>query len=135
MLQWNEFPRMNVEFMDKDHEECLMLIHELLAMMDNAQTDTAAISDKLALLATHLQHHFAHEESAMEESGFPPYYVHKTEHDSVLQQLQQINREWLAGHDRVALARFIGRSLLNWLETHALMMDMVTAQHLQKFSS
>ena len=132
MLTWEEFPRVNLGFMDQDHEECLGLLATTLGMIDDTAAAETAIDEQLDSLDEHLKSHFAREETAMEETGFPPYYVHKTEHDSVLQQFQQALREWQQSRDRQALKRFIGMSFVNWLETHALTMDMVTAQHIQK---
>ena len=139
MLQWDEFPRVNLTFMDQDHQECLEIlgkIEELGANSDvsseQLQTD---LDQKLDALYQHLQEHFAREEQAMEDTGFPPYYVHRTEHQSVLQQLQGEIKEWQKQRDLESLNRYILRSLVNWLETHALTMDAVTAQHInQKLS-
>lgn len=132
MLEWDAFPKVNVAFMDQDHHACLDLIQRLLSAIDNEQSSNAVIDEELAALGAHLTAHFSREERAMEETGFPPYYVHKAEHDSVLQEFQQNVREWQGTEDRTALRRFIAISFSNWLETHALMMDMVTAQHLKK---
>ena len=132
MLTWDEFPRVNLGFMDHDHEECVALLGATLGLIEDDNATEAAIDEQLDSLGEHLKAHFSREETAMEETGFPPYYVHKTEHDSVLQQFQQALREWQQGRDRAVLKRFIGMSFVNWLETHALTMDMVTAQHIQK---
>lgn len=132
MLSWEEFPKVDAEFMNQDHEECLVLLQELLQFIDDESVAESKVDSRLEALGDHLKDHFAREESAMEETGFPPYYVHKTEHDSVLQQFQQAVSDWQQGRDRAALKQFAGRSFINWLETHALTMDMVTAQHIQK---
>jgi hemerythrin len=132
MLQWKEFPKVELGFMDQDHEECLELLEAIVALLEAESADVGAVDERLEALDEHLKSHFAREETAMEETGFPPYYVHKTEHDSVLQQFQQAVSDWHNGKQRDPLKRFLSVSFVNWLETHALTMDMVTAQHIKK---
>lgn len=132
MLQWKEFPKVELGFMDQDHEECLDLLEVIVALLEDDGADPGSVDERLEALDEHLKSHFAREETAMEETGFPPYYVHKTEHDSVLQQFQQAMSDWQSAKQRDALKRFLSVSFVNWLETHALTMDMVTAQHIKK---
>ncbi|MDX1695133.1 MAG: hemerythrin family protein [Ketobacteraceae bacterium] len=131
MLKWSEFPRVELGFMDQDHEECLELLHLIVGLLDQESTKDTIIDERLDALDEHLKSHFAREETAMQETGFPPYYIHKTEHDSVLQQYQQALRDWHTERKRDVLKRFIAVSFMNWLETHALTMDSVTARHIQ----
>ncbi|MCG8312576.1 MAG: hemerythrin family protein [Pseudomonadales bacterium] len=134
MLLWEEFPRVGLAFMDKDHQECLELLGTIEDTFskhtDNTQQLHSQLDGNLAALYQHLVEHFAREEQAMEETCFPPYYVHKTEHQSVLQQLQGEIAEWQRVRNMEALRRYILRNFVNWLETHALTMDAVTAQHI-----
>lgn len=134
MLGWEEFPKVDVAFMNDDHQECLQMLDELEVVLKREVDDQliAEINRKLTELEHHLKAHFAREEQAMEESGFPPYYVHKTEHESVLQQWQQAVSSWHKNQDLNALQRFICVSFVNWLETHAITMDTVTAQHVAR---
>ena len=136
MMQWQDFPKVDLDFMNDDHKACLELIEDLLQKCD-AQVDTyahnfEAIDSALLALDDHLVAHFKREEEAMEATGFPPYYVHKTEHDSVLQQLRSEVKAWHSARDLAVLRRYIANNVVNWLETHALTMDAVTAQHVAK---
>lgn len=135
MLDWNEFPKVDQEFMNQDHEECLNIMADVLNVCESAKVDDTtydSVDGKLEMLREHLVEHFQREEEAMEATGFPPYYVHKTEHDTTLQELQQVVGRWLSDRNIENLIRYISRNLMNWLETHALMMDTVTAQHISR---
>lgn len=137
MLSWNDFPKVDCEFMNHDHKECIELIQELVANCDKhvqgVITDEALMAG-LDQLKQHLIDHFQREEQAMQETQFPPYYVHKTEHDSVLQEFDMIFKRWQGDKNTEALKRYVERNMQNWLETHALTMDTVTAAHIAKNS-
>lgn len=130
MITWDEIPKVAVDFMNQDHQECVALLARMPSLF--ADADQTEIDKALQTLSTHLREHFAREEQAMEETGFPPYYVHKTEHDSVLQQFQQAVTSWHADRNLADIERFVTVSFVNWLETHAVTMDMVTAEHLAR---
>ncbi|MCG8668986.1 MAG: hemerythrin family protein [Pseudomonadales bacterium] len=133
MMKWEDFPRVDLEFMNEDHKRCLGLIESLLqkcdAQFECNDNNYEEIDSALTDLSDHLVEHFKSEEEAMHATGFPPYYVHKTEHDSVLQQFKSEVSSWHSSRDLKALRRYIAINVLNWLETHALTMDTVSAQH------
>lgn len=137
MLNWEEFPKVESDFMNHDHKECIELIQGLLSQCDkhteNAVDDDALL-DGVQELKQHLVEHFQREEEAMQATQFPPYYVHKTEHDSVLQELDMVLKRWQADKNTETLKRYVERNMQNWLETHALTMDTVTAAHIAKNS-
>lgn len=137
MLTWSDFPQVEMDFMNNDHEECIQLITELVHECKEADIGSNQfdkIDSKLEGLKKHLVEHFQREEEAMEETNFPPYYVHKTEHDSTLQQFQQVVTQWIKERNLDYLIRYISNNMMNWLETHALTMDTVTAQHIARSS-
>lgn len=137
MITWDEFPKVELDFMNEDHKDCVESLGVLQKLLSNAKTDSSLMKEidkSLGDLELHLKEHFQREEQAMEETGFPPYYVHKTEHESVLQQLQQAVKNWQDDRNIDQIERFITVSFVNWLETHAITMDTVTAQFVARNS-
>ena len=114
--------------MNATHTEEVALLRDLLSALD---ADDAARAMELATaLAVHVEEHFAREERLMEQYGFPPYPIHKSEHD----RMRALVAEHCAGADsaegRAALARFIREELLPWLNSHVATMDTATAHFL-----
>ncbi len=137
MLEWDDFPKVEIDFMNTDHKECLEMLTELSALCSQASEQNevyAVIDEKLQALQQHLVEHFKREEQAMEATAFPPYYVHKTEHEATLQQFQQVLTDWQRDRDLGFLTRYIENNMMNWLELHAITMDTVTARHVAQNS-
>lgn len=78
-------------------------------------------------LLAHTRHHFAEEERLMQETRFPPYRMHKNEHDRVLLEMEDRIAQWHQGRDSVALRNWMEDTVSAWFFTHVSTMDFVTA--------
>ena len=123
-----DLPQVAVPSMNATHAEELALLRDLLAALD--ADDAARVMELATALAVHVEEHFAREERLMEQYGFPPYPLHKSEHD----RIRPVVAEHCAGADsaegRAALARFIREEFLPWLTSHVSTMDTATAHFL-----
>jgi hemerythrin-like metal-binding protein len=113
-----------VESVDRLHEECELRLGELAACMSAGAEATAA----LAALDEHLQRHFAHEESLMAATRFPPSACHQREHAMVLEVMAEVRRRYGAGERDPAVR--LAEALVEWFELHARSMDAALAQWL-----
>ena len=125
------FPQVAVEFMNRDHAEFAGLREQLLdALAFDAGAE--AISHMLDALLDHTGRHFADEEQMMVEAGFPPYEVHKAEHDHVLAEMQARGSRWSQDTDVDALRRWIEKDVGDWFIGHVGSMDLVTAAFVER---
>jgi len=119
-LVWDDSFKVGNAIIDQDHEEMV----RLLALCDGA--DDLAFPAIFAELATHLREHLLHEEELMRQYGFPPYAIHKHEHDRVRLELEGIEKRLAAGN--LQLARGYAREVLpDWFMAHKNTMDSATA--------
>lgn len=119
-LAWDDSLKVGNEIIDHDHKETVELLAEL-----NAATD-ADFPAVFARFADHLRDHLAREEGLMQQYGFPPYPIHKHEHDRVRLELQGIEKRLAAGN--LMLGRGYAREVVpDWFINHKNTMDSATA--------
>ncbi|MET0091522.1 MAG: hemerythrin family protein [Candidatus Thiodiazotropha sp.] len=131
----DKMPRVALELMNSVHEEEIALVNELGALLLSGLdgvVDEAAITQSLAAWISHTREHFEGENRLMRNHKFPPYPVHKGEHDQVLTQLGQLDKAWSENRDVGMLARFLYEDWLPWFNAHVKTMDTVTAGFLNQ---
>ena len=126
MDNWGVLPQIEMEFMNIVHSEELQLVGQLVALLENGTSDRE-VEEALANWVAHTREHFEREEVLMHEYRFPPYPVHKMEHEQALQSLLSAQLDWMESHDAQALLSYIKQDWRNWLQQHILSMDRVTA--------
>jgi hemerythrin len=113
------------EKMDLLHREFLDLHTQLL------QTKGADFSARFGALLEHTRQHFAHEEQAMEATGFASLAEHKADHQRFLGELDRFSKRIAAGSTVMAKA-WLKDQVPAWFELHVLSMDSALATHLAK---
>ena len=122
-----DYPQVALPFMNHDHAEFIELRERLLAALAK-QPDTTEVDALLARLLEHTRTHFGEEERLMQEAQFPPYPMHKGEHDRVLADMETRIAQWQQGHDAEALHSWLDKTVGDWFVNHVSMMDFVTAR-------
>lgn len=125
-------PQVAMPFMNTVHCEELTLVGELLRKVAE-KADPAAIDAQLIAWVQHTDEHFAREERLMDEYNFFAYPMHRMEHERALQQLREVQQQWLAQRDYNALADYI-LYWREWLQQHVASMDFATAYFLSQFN-
>lgn len=123
-----QLPMVAMPSMNDTHLEDVIMINELARLIDEA--DMGEITAKLDILIGHTIEHFSGEEKMMLEKGFPPYQMHKTEHDKALAQMKEVSQHWKEYKDLNALSQYIKVFMPAWLVQHVSTMDTVTARFL-----
>ena len=126
-----DYPQVALDFMNRDHAEFVALRDQLLGLL-SAQAPVAKVDTLLNELLEHTRHHFAEEERLMQETRFPPYRMHKAEHDHVVSDMSAQIERWKQGRDAAALRDWLDRSVGDWFVTHVGTMDLVTAGFIEK---
>ncbi len=119
-------PQIEMEFMNIVHCEELQLVGQLAAQLE-AQAQADEIDQSLANWLLHTREHFEREEQLMDEYRFPPYPIHKMEHEQALDTLLSAQQNWLDTRDADALLSYIKQDWRNWLQQHIMTLDRVTA--------
>jgi len=134
-IDLEQLPQLPVAFMNADHLHEGRLVNEVEAALDahrRGEGTLAAVVERLSLLAVHTREHFMREETAMRESGFPAYPVHKAEHDRVLEEMDAEAHAFRETGDGERLSRYLAESLPAWFANHVRTMDTVTASFLAR---
>jgi hemerythrin len=119
-LAWDDSLKVGNAIIDADHKETVELLAACAAAEDE---DFRAL---FAGFATHLREHLAREEELMRQYGFPPYPIHKHEHDRVRLELEGIEKRLAAGNLQLARG-YVSEMVPNWFIAHKNTMDSATA--------
>lgn len=133
LIDKSRFPRVALDSMNAVHDEeidSLNRLAELAAQQRQGQDVATQISQLLEDFLPHVEAHFQAEEEQMQAAGFPPYPVHKQEHDRVLTELREHYAAWQDSGDSAPLLRYLLQDLPPWFEQHVASMDFVTARFL-----
>ncbi len=126
VIGFKQIPQVALEFMNHDHAEAIVLLSQLTDAVE--VQDGPTITQALQALLDHNREHFGREEAQMQAFRFPPYPVHKGEHDAVLAEMQRQLEAWRQTGDIEMLREYVDRTLPYWFVNHISTMDMVTAQ-------
>lgn len=121
------YPQVALAFMNHDHAEFVEMREQLLAALAQ-EGNTAEVDALLDRLMEHTRTHFGEEERQMREAQFPPYPVHKGEHDRVLADMETHVAQWQQERDAAALRSWLDKDVGDWFVNHVGMMDFVTAR-------
>jgi hemerythrin len=131
----SEIPIVALDEMNDVHFEEVEIINQLDEIIHstiNRDEKIELINNKLQELQTHTVAHFANEERLMRKYGFPPYPIHKYNHDQLLVELAGIVRNWENDKDIAVLKTYLEAGLKEWLANHIATLDTVTAMFLKE---
>jgi hemerythrin len=131
ILEVRHIPQVALSFMNDDHHLEACLLNELADAIEQhraGRATAAGVLERLDALLAHTREHFAREETAMEESSFPPYPMHKAEHDRVLGEMKAEGRAFQQGGDAERLWAYVSHAIPAWFVQHIHSMDLVTSR-------
>ncbi|QOP40254.1 bacteriohemerythrin [Sulfurimonas marina] len=136
LIDIKSMPLVAMEFMNETHTKDVEIINELFALvlayeasptLENKKRVDELYGDWFA----HTIEHFRAEEVMMQEKRFPPYPMHKGEHEKALRLMDEVFREWQRDQDINILKKYMTEHLVPWLTNHINTMDTVTARFFQ----
>lgn len=122
-----EIPQLPVAFMNEDHRHAAEQLEAMQFALEGYSADRLPLVTTSREFLQHNREHFGREELAMQASGFPPYAVHKGEHERVLAWLDQLVASIEAGVPESTLRQAILQDIPTWFHQHILTMDRATA--------
>jgi hemerythrin len=133
LIDKSDLPLVDMEFMNDVHLEDIDIINDIFGLIiaydrEPNENNKIKLNQKYQEWIEHTKEHFNGEEVLMIEKGFPPYPMHKGEHDNALRGMQDIFDEWNATQDISLLKIYFIEQLPAWLINHINTMDTVTAR-------
>ncbi|MGM0519054.1 MAG: bacteriohemerythrin [Campylobacterota bacterium] len=130
LIKKQNLPLVAEDFMNDVHFEDVDIINELYEKV-LAYEDKTIQKDEVVKAYEkwydHTVNHFKGEEDKMIEMNFPPYTMHKSEHENCLEQMSVVIDNFIKDDDASALKKYLEEDLINWLLNHIQTMDTVTA--------
>lgn len=131
MLNFDNFVKVDLDFMNSEHEIAFNDANELERLLVVARKDVTLVCDQintcLAAMLADTERHFAHENRSMDEHDFPAKVRHQTEHQRVLDWMREEIGIWSEQGDLQRLEKFGCEDFPRWLVNHIVTMDTVTA--------
>lgn len=132
LITQEKIPQVAMEFMNDVHTEDVDIINNLYDLIvkyseDKSEENASSIDAHYENWYEHTLNHFEGEEIKMLELNFPPYSMHKSEHEKALAQMEAIYRAWKEERDITILEQYISKEIPIWLTNHIQTMDTVTA--------
>lgn len=139
LVEKEKLPLVAMDFMNEVHFEDADLINRLYETIVACEQNSNAknhedLAEVFQTWYNHTVEHFANEEKQMQEKRFPPFPIHKSEHDQSLEQMQQVWQHWQKEQDIVFLKKYLENYVSHWLMQHIQTMDTMTALYLKQHS-
>jgi hemerythrin len=131
LVDLDAIPQVALPFMNDDHREEARLLNELadaLGAHGDGRATAQAVLQAFEALHAHTRDHFWREEEAMQRTGFPPFAIHKAEHDRVLAEMEEEGRSFREGGDAARLWAYVSEAIPAWLVGHIQTMDLMTSR-------
>lgn len=137
LIQKTDLPLVAMDFMNTVHLEDVDMLNTLndKLIQYEAEPSPEGKEDICAYCEKWYEHtvsHFNGEEVEMQRTHFPPYFVHKNEHDNFLAILRTEIDNFNKNANPIALQKFIALEVVPWFIQHIRTMDTVTAMFLKE---
>jgi len=129
MFQWHDKFSVGNGEIDGQHKKLFELADRFHDAMGGGK-GKQVLEQTLTDLIDYTKHHFACEEKVMQQSSYPEYRAHKTEHDSLTQKVIQFRDDLAA--DRTVVTIDVLEFLRAWLGNHIGDMDKKVGDFLRK---
>jgi len=134
LLTIDQVHHIAVDEMQHTHEEEISMLNEINALAtiyENDKTKHEELENKLDEYIKHVKVHFANEERLIRLYQFPPYQMHKAEHDRVLHELNDVLIRWKQHGEIDAIIVYLRQSV-EWIINHISTMDNMTAMFISQ---
>jgi hemerythrin-like metal-binding protein len=130
LIEWVDDLSVGNELIDDHHKKLVAIANRFHdAIMSESTQDV--IDETFKELADYTQYHFSEEERLMEKNNDPTYANHKIAHMELLEQILDldIRNSTYTGSPRVA--QELGELLKDWVITHIIRFDKLSAPYFQ----
>lgn len=121
MNKWNDKLELGIGFIDRAHKEIFDMFDRLVNQKDS-------LDEQLLNLLIHFKYYFADEESLLLDISFPEYDHHKNEHNTLINDLEEILNDLLKANKNSLSCEKIN-SILDTYFLHILKEDSKIKNH------
>jgi len=133
-MSWDSSLEIGIEVIDNQHKELIAAVENSI-LTDSAQKGYDVFHSTMDFLESYVLQHFSDEESFQKYSNYPNYSVHKSLHEDLIQDLNeiknQIDREGL----NPKIIQAVNQFLLDWVIHHVSSADMQFGKYYRKWNS
>ncbi|MES2297800.1 MAG: bacteriohemerythrin [Pseudomonadota bacterium] len=112
---WSDDLSVGSEFIDHDHKKLIKLVNDFHDALEQGRGNEV-IGKVLRNLIIYTRDHFAREEDEMKRIAYPRMSNHVREHEQLLAQVDQLERNFEAGSAMLSIK--VSRFLRDWLVDH-----------------
>ena len=116
LIEWQKEFETGVAEVDHEHKELVELVNELHAKL-GAGASREEVSAFLGEIFAKISSHFALEETVMRKYQYDEYLAHKTEHETLLDDLRDIMDNFEAG-TFLDYEAALGHAVRDWFVNH-----------------
>lgn len=128
-MLYSEDYRLGHQTLDSQHQLLFGLIGDLERQIE-ANHGRDALTDVLQRLFAYVIVHFTTEDRLMMESGYPDAEAHRTEHRSLMANLQRLEQDHQAGVP--SAPNDVLRFMTSWARDHIRESDLALVKHLSR---
>ncbi len=133
LISQEDVPQVSQDFMNNTHSEEVDIINALfeeILAFEKGNSNTEKVDTKYQEWIDHTVEHFTTEEVEMIEAEFPPFPMHKGEHDKALVQMREVFEAWKDQREIKILKMYFIEVVPQWLIGHISSMDAMTAHYI-----
>lgn len=132
LIDKRDLPIVAEDFMNDVHYEDIEIINDLYESVLLYEKEQTIENKNLVVIKygnwfEHTVNHFQGEEEKMLELNFPPYLMHKGEHERCLDIMKDVIDNFIETENVNAIKKYLEEDLIEWLVVHIQTMDTITA--------
>jgi hemerythrin len=102
LIDWNADLSVGIASIDDQHKKLIGLLNTLNDAMKSGKAKEA-LAGILSELINYTAYHFSNEEKYMEQAEYAAAFLHKTEHQKLVKQLLELQKEYAAGKAMITI--------------------------------
>ena len=134
MGSWNPKWKIGVAVIDAQHQELFQRFDTFVEKASDRDRTAAASEarDALAFLARYVDQHFADEEQAMAEAGYPGLALHRDMHHTFVQELTELSERHRLQGASPSFLLALANLFESWLTLHISHVDQKFGEFLRR---
>ena len=128
MLAIPDDMKVGIPKIDEQHLELLRRFLELSSNESQSPLQEE-IQKTFELLGIYVNQHFNDEEAYQKESDYPMYEWHRKQHQTFVQSLQKLQKDYIAGGVSTMFLMDLDNTLIGWFKDHIKGADVVFGKY------
>jgi hemerythrin len=128
LIDLKKIPQVSNMDMNMIHADEVKTVNQLYDALKDGDIEKA--DELLKEFINHVEIHFSEEEEMMIESSYWARAMHKSEHDTMREKLQNLYENWQKNKNPQEVIEFLEKEYAPWLNLHISRWDAETAMHI-----